>query len=145
MQSRASGVITTRKELQHSACLCGDHMWTTLYAFPPCHVVRCGTCRLMRTWPRPTPAELEAAYQDYAPHRPSGRAQHRRGWRRVWVLPPVRPGARVAELGSGTGRFARWAAGHRGWEVSEIEGLGAAEQWAPASGTYAAVVGWQVL
>lgn len=98
-------------------------------------VVRCLSCELIRTCPRPSGETLAAYYPDnYGPHAEvtagdSGAdpilglwGRLRRGVvsRRVWWLPDLPPGARVLELGSGSGYFVGHALA-RGWEVHALE------------------------
>jgi len=102
-------------------------------------VVRCRTCGLMRTNPRPTQDTIGFYYpDDYGPHRaaaarsatpspPRARPLWRRAARFLWPtvddralwLPDLRPG-RLLEVGCASGSFlARMAA--RGWAAEGIE------------------------
>jgi SAM-dependent methyltransferase len=98
-------------------------------------VVRCLSCELVRTSPRPSGAALAIYYPDnYGPHAETapgdssaepvpglwGRLRRRVASRRIWWLPELLPGARVLELGSGSGYFVRHALA-RGWEVHALE------------------------
>lgn len=69
--------------------------------------------------------------------------------RRIWYWPPLHHGARVLEIGSGAGDFAR-AARARGWKVDTLEpavGDPTAEAWADTAPRqhYDAIFAWQVL
>lgn len=135
-------------------------------------VVRCRSCGLMRTDPRPTPAAMAAYYPDsYAPYRTSRvegttgpAAAVRRLSRRLLEtngtrIPGLPPG-RMLEIGCAAGsNLARMAAS--GWQVQGIEtGAGAAAAARAAglpvhegdiasapepSAPYDLVVGWMVL
>lgn len=100
-------------------------------------VVRCTSCQLLRTSPRPSGKALAVYYPDnYGPHAESTDAfsvviaeGHSGLWRwfrrsvatrRIWWTPDLRPGARALELGSGAGHFVRHALA-RGWEVHALE------------------------
>ena len=101
------------------------------------HVVRCRTCGLMRTDPRPTAATIHLYYPaDYAPYtrstvQPQGR---RSAWRALLRkatpfynqhLPPLPPGY-LLEVGCAAGAFLHHMA-LLGWQVEGIEpGLQAA-------------------
>jgi 2-polyprenyl-3-methyl-5-hydroxy-6-metoxy-1,4-benzoquinol methylase len=100
-------------------------------------VVRCRTCGLLRTDPRPTPAEMSLYYpNEYGPHQCAGEAaplqDGRRPWRRgvgslAWrladsraeSLPPMTPG-RLLEVGCASGSFLDRMA-KVGWSVEGIE------------------------
>lgn len=105
--------------------------------------MRCVTCGLTRTSPRPSGEALATYYPaDYGPHLDAGeeqgghepsargapglkdRVKRRFGSRRIWFTPDLPPGARVLELGSGAGHFVRHALA-RGWEVHAVEPAGA--------------------
>jgi SAM-dependent methyltransferase len=99
-------------------------------------VLRCGTCRLAYTVPRPDPEELRAYYPDsYASYResvPATTVRQRLGarvdaarfsagirfgaFRRVTRLPP----GRLLDVGCGRGDLAEWFA-ERGWQVAGVE------------------------
>ena len=101
------------------------------------HLVRCRTCGLMRTNPRPTPESIGFYYpQDYAPYHspPSAprqrkpldfrrrlRARYRRwlGLEDAHALPLNAPG-RLLEIGCANGSFLMEARA-RGWSVRGIE------------------------
>lgn len=94
-------------------------------------VRRCPSCQVMYTWPRPTAEELAAAYSrqglpwhDQEPV-PEGRSRLRRLLGRIafgdlrW-LPPLPPGARLLDLGCGTGGFLASLRG-RGWQLVGVD------------------------
>jgi len=94
-------------------------------------VVRCGSCGLLRTNPRPTPVEIGAFYpNDYAPHQdseaPGADADSgRHAWlKRILALqpratPPVRPG-RLLEVGCAGGGYLE-SMRRAGWVAEGIE------------------------
>ena len=101
-------------------------------------VVRCRTCSLMRTDPRPTPETIGFYYpEDYGPYQGTlinldeGSKDQRPLWRRSVTrlkqqimenharLPPLRAG-RMLEIGCASGAFLHRMAGE-GWEVDGIE------------------------
>jgi SAM-dependent methyltransferase len=98
-------------------------------------VVRCRACGLLRTSPRPTPAEIgryyPATYAPYAstlatepgtiaaPARASLSLIRRLLEPRTNVLPPLPPG-RLLEIGCGSGAFLQQMA-QAGWEVEGLE------------------------
>jgi SAM-dependent methyltransferase len=98
-------------------------------------VLRCRSCGLLRTSPRPTRAEIGRYYPpDYGPYGstvvPSAEPRYSppSGWKRTWdrlleprtnVLPALAPG-RLLEIGCGSGAFLhRMAAA--GWDVEGLE------------------------
>ncbi len=98
-------------------------------------VVRCASCALLRTSPRPSGEALARYYPDgYRPHGEADappaateevpgfwrRLRRRVASRRIWWIPDLPPGARVLELGSAAGHFVRDALA-RGWEVHALE------------------------
>jgi SAM-dependent methyltransferase len=98
-------------------------------------VVRCRGCGLLRTSPRPTPAEIGRYYPDaYGPYATTvvGRTEMDAapvpGWRRMLrrlvepktnILPQL-PRGRLLEIGCGSGAFLHRMA-HAGWEVEGLE------------------------
>lgn len=136
-------------------------------------VVRCVSCGLVRTDPRPTTASLPSYYpNDYAPYRTTlvnHSASRRRGGWSSWfarilkldarIVPATRPG-RLLEIGCGSGAFLH-SMKAIGWEVEGIELSTHAAEYARASGlaiqdgslesvilpndTYDAIVAWMVL
>lgn len=138
-------------------------------------VLRCRTCGLLRTSPRPTPAEIGRYYPPaYAPYTstllpttqtPVNTAPRRRSvWERLLeprtnVLPALRPG-RMLEIGCGSGAFLHRMAA-QGWEVEGLELSAAAGEEARRLGypvfigslaeapdpvrPYDLIVGWMVL
>jgi len=105
-------------------------------------VVRCRSCGLMRTDPRPTLEAMQQYYpEDYGPHatlppatqatityHPAWKRFALRGYERVFsrvfrfnaeILPKIPPG-RMLEVGCATGAFL-WRMAHRGWEVEGLE------------------------
>ena len=138
-------------------------------------VVRCQSCGLLRTDPRPTPATMSFYYPDsYGPYvgtrvetEPSplevkGRRLLRRIVRRLGratLAPPLKPG-RLLEIGCASGSFLHDMA-YDGWESEGIEFSESAAQGARAlgykvhagqletapdpTGPYDLVAGWMVL
>lgn len=138
-------------------------------------VVRCRTCGLMRTTPRPTPDTMRFYYpDDYGPY--VGTRVHpvkqcsgivdllKRLAKRVvnpntQRLPPLAPG-RMLEVGCASGAFLHQMAG-KGWEVQGIEFSAEAAQAAAGAGhrvhagpletapppeePFDLIVGWMVL
>ena len=108
-----------------------------LHGFPGVFtVVKCRTCGLMRTNPRPTPETIGYYYPvDYHPYlntqvrRSSGRLDDIKTRIRPWVrrifefnstcLPPLAPG-RMMEIGCASGVFMHQMA-QRGWDVAGVE------------------------
>lgn len=98
-------------------------------------VVKCRTCGLMRTNPRPTPGSIGLYYPaDYGPYRDTrvGPEQNLRGAKRILKkvvrallrrnddrIPRLRPG-RLLEVGCAAGRFMHGMA-QDGWQVEGIE------------------------
>lgn|ERR1019366_1303633 len=101
------------------------------------NVVKCRTCGLMRTNPRPTPDTIGFYYpDDYAPY-VGTRVQHARPKSASWIkmllrpivrrvfnfnmttLPAMSPG-RMLEIGCASGSFLHQMAG-QGWQVQGIE------------------------
>lgn len=97
-------------------------------------VVRCRTCGLARTSPRPTAATIAAYYpQEYAPYQrlsaPAPPAMHAQAALRVALhrladprsesIPPIPPG-RMIEIGCASGSFLATMR-DRGWQVAGIE------------------------
>jgi SAM-dependent methyltransferase len=91
-------------------------------------IVRCRTCGLMRTDPRPTASAMGSYYpDDYGPYRATDR--DRDGWVRRAIraiadpldvtTPPLQPG-RLLEIGTASGAYAL-AMRRRGWSVTGIE------------------------
>lgn len=105
-------------------------------------VVRCTTCGLMRTDPRPTPASMKAFYPDdygpYAAETASGSVALRDTSRRRRLglgaqhIPPLPPG-RMLELGCASGNF-MMRMKNAGWEVEGIEFSAAAAEVARQRG-----------
>lgn len=94
-------------------------------------VVRCRTCGLMRTNPRPTPATIGVYYpDDYGPYAvtpAAGTAPARRArWWERWFgfetrrLPERNSSGRLLEIGCASGTFLREAR-DQGWDVKGIE------------------------
>lgn len=138
-------------------------------------VVRCRRCGLLRTSPRPTPAEIHRYYPDaYGPYattivgREPNDAVPPRRWSRILgrllepktnVLPPIPPG-RLLEIGCGSGAFLHRMA-RAGWEVAGLELSGTAGEEARRLGfpifigsladapdpvkPFNLIVGWMVL
>jgi 2-polyprenyl-3-methyl-5-hydroxy-6-metoxy-1,4-benzoquinol methylase len=135
------------------------------------HVVRCRTCGLMRTNPRPTLETIGFYYPaEYGPYR-STRVQPTESpplWKRMVIqgfplnterLPSLKPG-RMLEVGCASGAFLHSMA-RRGWEVEGLEASPSAAEAAQALGypvhtgsleyapepadSYNLVVGWMVL
>jgi predicted SAM-dependent methyltransferase len=132
-------------------CLCGSAASQVLARLTErARAVRCLDCGLTRTWPTPSADALRDAYAARGPLA-GGTATHGHGWRRVWRVPDLPSGARVVELGAGSGRFAEWARQTRGWAVTTVDGVGAAEScgqdaWAITwAGTVDLIAAWQVL
>ena len=161
-------------------CVAGDEPvvsgWDRLHNLPGRFtVVRCRSCGLMRTTPRPTPAAMgyyyPAHYGPYASTRVTGETPppasaapggRFRDWLRepkTHLLPPVPPG-RLLEVGCGSGAFMHSLA-HRGWSVEGLEysadaaeaaralgyhvTVGALESAPDPSAPYDLVVGWMVV
>lgn len=99
-------------------------------------VVRCRTCGLMRTNPRPTQNSISAYYpEDYSPHTTTAAllepapGLRRRGWK-SWLrskvefnnlpIPAMDHPGRMLEIGCGSGAFMRDMAA-QGWHVEGIE------------------------
>jgi 2-polyprenyl-3-methyl-5-hydroxy-6-metoxy-1,4-benzoquinol methylase len=111
-------------------------------------VVRCRTCGLMRTNPRPTRATIGGYYpEDYGPYRGTRVTATTSGPRRLsslrnavkevlelntMRLPAVRPG-RMLEIGCASGAFLH-AMANRGWQVEGIEASASAAACAAALG-----------
>jgi len=138
-------------------------------------VVRCQTCGLMRTNPRPTRQAIAYYYpEDYGPHQdmPFGSTSRRKEACGLWGLavtrifdtesrkiPPLRPG-RLLEIGCASGSFLQLMAS-RGWHVEGLETSRKAAEAARALGysirigtlegtpdpmePFDLVVGWHVL
>lgn len=114
-------------------------------------VVRCNTCSLLRTNPRPTADTIGYYYpSDYAPyHTPTSAASPRRkplNWRRriqAWFndklglvdakLLPIEPPGKLLEIGCANGNYLRQAAA-LGWTTKGIEFDAAAATRARAAG-----------
>ncbi len=134
-------------------------------------VVRCSACGLMRTNPRPTPAQMGTFYPDeYSPYvstRVTGEAptqRFRTGLTRYLELNtqrvPDRPAGRMLEIGCASGAFMSKMA-KAGWQAEGVEFSGSAASAARALGfevftgrledapdpgqRYDMVVGWMVL
>lgn len=113
-------------------------------------VVRCCTCGLLRTNPRPTPDTIGAYYPaDYAPHRPvaGGANKKQRKWRHrakdriakafgrdFRRLPPCAPG-HMLEIGCASGSYLLEMR-DQGWTVEGIEYSDSAAQHARALGIH---------
>src|SRR5215469_12295261 len=91
-------------------------------------VVRCPTCGLVRTNPRPTPGAIGAYYpESYGPYLATavdGDPPVKRALRRLFdpldmAIPPVRPG-RLLEIGAASGSYLVQMQ-RRGWTVTGIE------------------------
>ncbi|MBV2120067.1 MAG: class I SAM-dependent methyltransferase [Candidatus Thiodiazotropha sp. (ex Ctena orbiculata)] len=94
-------------------------------------VVRCGTCGLMRTDPRPTPASMGFYYpDDYPPYLGTQvNARNGSGGLKHWIkslldtkaqaIPELSPG-RMLEVGCASGNYLHKMAG-QGWQVKGIE------------------------
>ncbi len=147
--------------------LMGNDRWHNLPG--EFQVVRCCTCGLMRTDPRPTIETISFYYpDDYQPHAGiqvnTGSVQLLYKRAAHWLLnierlPPIQPG-RMLEFGCGSGKFLHRMA-KQGWEVEGIEIAGAPAKTAQALGytvhigalerapdpshSYHLVVGWMVL
>jgi 2-polyprenyl-3-methyl-5-hydroxy-6-metoxy-1,4-benzoquinol methylase len=97
------------------------------------NVVKCSTCGLMRTNPRPTPRSIGKYYpDDYGPYLATQTPQSKSPARKllgplikrlvkfnIQSVPSMPPG-RMLEVGCAVGEFLRTMAG-RGWEVEGIE------------------------
>jgi 2-polyprenyl-3-methyl-5-hydroxy-6-metoxy-1,4-benzoquinol methylase len=89
-------------------------------------VVRCETCGVMRTDPRPTIESIGRYYPaDYAPYRVGPAWWDRHRWLAAlmeggWTRMPASPPGRLLELGTSTGVFLERMQ-QRGWEVFGIE------------------------
>lgn len=138
-------------------------------------LVRCRSCGLLRTTPRPTPESIGFYYPgSYRPYQSTrveamsgaSPAPPRGGRLRRWlrepkthILPPMPPG-RLVEIGCGSGGFMDRLA-ERGWEVEGVEfspdaaeaaralgylvHVGALEQTRDPVKPYDLVVGWMVV
>jgi len=113
-------------------------------------VVRCATCGLLRTEPRPTPDTIGQYYpEDYGPYvgtqiragggAPAGGLKrllltmfHRLVRSNEQAIPPLDPG-RMLEVGRASGAYLATMAA-AGWQVEGIEFSGAAAQRARAGG-----------
>lgn len=115
--------------------LCGSHARTVICEtdrrWKKLKTVACSDCGLMRTDPMPTDAELENYYRneyrlDYqmAGSRPPKfhlvRSEREARHRAVHLADALKPGARVLDLGCGTGEFLKLAK-DKGCEVIGIE------------------------
>jgi 2-polyprenyl-3-methyl-5-hydroxy-6-metoxy-1,4-benzoquinol methylase len=117
-------------------------------------VVRCRTCGLMRTNPRPTPSQMSYYYpSDYGPHLdtrvapqrsrpPSSPSKRKIRKRRRYdplnhAIPPLAP-ARMLEIGCGAGSFLQQMA-DQGWSVHGIESSQAAGRAAREAGLSVAI------
>ena len=175
-----SGEVTLEHAPCPLGCPPGDRVvlrgWDRLHGLPgEFTVVRCGTCGLMRTDPRPGPETIGRFYpEEYGPYRDTlvgpddGRASPTPRWknlvRRILApdtrqVPTVRVG-RMLEVGCASGSFLFQMA-QAGWEVSGIESSGAAATAARLLGyrmhagtldtapnpdrPYDLIVGWMVL
>jgi 2-polyprenyl-3-methyl-5-hydroxy-6-metoxy-1,4-benzoquinol methylase len=138
-------------------------------------VVKCRTCGLLRTDPRPTPETIGFYYpQDYGPYLTTrvGPAELARSspplWKRIAkqvielniVRIPRLPPGRVLEIGCASGAFLHRMAS-KGWQVKGIEFSERAATWARSLGypvhcgsletapddgqSYHLIVGWMVL
>jgi 2-polyprenyl-3-methyl-5-hydroxy-6-metoxy-1,4-benzoquinol methylase len=174
----APGIVVLEDRPCPLGCPTDDHLvtvgWDRLNGGPGrFRVVRCRTCGLMRTNPRPAPESMGLFYpDDYGPYvgtRVSATSGAREGWvRRVvrgvfrfnaQVLPRRRPG-RLLEIGCASGAFLHEMAA-RGWEVEGIEfsataaaaarklgyrvRSGSLESVTDVDPGYDLVVGWMVL
>jgi SAM-dependent methyltransferase len=125
-----------------------------LHGLPGCFtVVRCRTCGLMRTDPRPSPAAMPLFYpSDYEPHldtrvtaqtgsrsasSPSRRRKRRKNDPLNHAIPPLPP-ARMLEIGCGAGKFMREMS-DQGWSVHGVESSNAAGQAALDAGLSVAI------
>jgi Methyltransferase domain len=107
----------------HPVCIARDLIHGIGGSF---HVVRCATCGLARTDPRPSSEEIGVYYpSDYSPHVSMPSAS---GWKsrlrnlvdlRDHWLPPVQPG-HALEVGCASGEFLEEMT-RRGWTVEGIE------------------------
>ena len=138
-------------------------------------LVRCRTCGLMRTDPRPTPGTIGRYYPDsYGPYQGTRvaaepAAARRTSWKsrltslydsRAQALPPELAPGRMLEIGCASGSFLHRMAG-KGWEVEGIEfsptagaaaralgypvHIGSVEEAPEPSAPYDLLVGWMVL
>lgn len=100
-------------------------------------IVRCGTCGLIRTNPRPTASSIGLYYpEDYGPYHGTRIRSARQGARPFWkrllrpvyqsvfrfntnALPPLPPG-RMLEVGCASGAFLAQMA-EEGWQIEGIE------------------------
>lgn len=129
-------------DLEHCACPMGcppgeGHVlrgWDRLHDLPGVFdIVRCNTCGLMRTDPRPTSDTIGYYYPDsYGPHQYSA-TQDNSGQKGSFLhrvlsqlvefnterIPPVKPG-RLFEVGCGGGGFLRKMA-KAGWQVEGLD------------------------
>ena len=120
-----------------AACaVCAEVDARTLFRRPPDHdpagreftVLRCAGCGTERLDPMPTEAELDDAYgaayyEEHSPDTGSAGALRRLAWRTEMrsLTPFLRPGARVLELGCGTGSFLALIRERFGAEVTGVE------------------------
>jgi SAM-dependent methyltransferase len=126
---------------------CGGGRWRHLWRDAERRLLGCLGCGLQRLWPPPSPAELDALYDDryfgenYLASRSARMAHFRRLWDRVEPLVPGGAAAgagtaaavsraanrrgRLLDVGCGPGFFLEVAA-DRGWDVWGVERSAAA-------------------
>lgn len=111
-------------------------------------VVRCGSCGLRTT----DPATGGSYGDDYAPHLapdvpPTAGLLKRIFDQRTYWIPPLRPAARILEIGCGSGGFLRTLAG-RGWDLQGVDPVTRGRNLFEArypSAHFDAVFAWMVL
>lgn len=111
--------------------LCQSDDWTlqlratdTTFGFPGTFTVaRCSACDMLYTRPQVAPDCLSAFYpKDYSAHAPDRAQRHveRRGGTDPWDAIPPRKGARLLDVGCGSGAYLLRQQ-QLGWKVSGIE------------------------
>ncbi|MFY9587346.1 MAG: class I SAM-dependent methyltransferase, partial [Actinomycetota bacterium] len=128
---------------------CGELPTITLFQRPPDHdpagrpftIVQCARCGVEQLDPTPTEAELDEAYAaayytDRSPDSGPAGALRRMAWRAEMrpLKRFLRPGARVLELGCGTGTFLAEIQRRFGVDVAGLERTAVAAEQARARG-----------